>query len=344
MARSNSATMIAAAAGTGRVPYIRIVINSVDYSSRLLFCEFTEEPYRERGTFIFRNDDRIFDSVELKGYSFQPGWGYTTGSGDEYSGDGTNDGTPTIYVKEQQIISVPGSVTCQLYCEGLWMRLRERQIVSLGGSTPYWLGDYDGSTTTIYGIIEDIIEDDLSWTLDAKPSPDDGILDDFKPVFRINSTEYEMSAYALYRLISMTKCYLRQKAATTWEIVFPQVGEVPDETYYSHSADGHPFYEYMEKITEVVPNRYVVYGNNPTDDVDWPNILTGDSGSYIGNYNEVIEHIIEPTITAQSDLDNRADALLVRAKAEALSGRAVVPHDNRVELYDFVRIVDSRGF
>ncbi len=224
------------------------------------------------------------------------------------------------------------------------MRLRERQIVSLGGSAPYWLGDYDGSTTTIYGIIEDIIEDDLSWTLNAKPSPDDGILDTFKPVFRMNSGEFEMSAYALYRLITMTKCYLRQKAATTWEIVFPQDGDSVDSTYYSHSADGHPFYEYMEKITEVVPNRYIVYANNPNGEDPWPStIITGDSGAYSGNYTEVKEHVLAPTITDQDDANNRADALLVRAKAEGLAGRLIVPHDCRVELYDKVAVVDIRG-
>ncbi len=343
MARSNSATMIAAAAGTNRVPYIRIYINSVDYSSRLLFAEVIEEPYRDRGTFIFRNDDRLFDDVNLIGRSFQPGWGYTTGAGNEYCGDGTNDGTPTLWVKNQEIISLPGRVVCQLYCEGMWMRLRERQIISVGGSAPYWLGDYDGSTITIYGIIEDIIEDDISWTLNPKPSPDDGILDTFKPVFRINSSEFEMSAFALYRLISMTKCYLRQKSATTWEIVFPQDADSVDETYYSHSADGHSFKEYMERVTEVIPNRIIVYANNPNGEDPWPSgIITGDSGAYSGNYVEVKEHHIAPTITSQGDADNRAAAILTRLKAEGLAGRVIVPHDNRVELYDKVSVVDTR--
>ncbi len=412
--RSNSATMIAAAKGTGKTPYIRVVINSIDLSSRLLFLEHIEEPYRDRATLVFRNDDRYFDNtttVDLLGYSFQPGYGYTTGAtptawaattaysiGDSVApttpdgyryycitagtsggseptwptiGNTVADGTvtwefgcasdneygmyPTLWVKNQQIVSSPGSVVCQLYCEGMWMQLREQRVMvsggnmalvtdpaNLAGNTPY-LDDTFDATKTIYELIESTIESAFSWTLNASPAVDDGILNAFRPTFSINVPEFEMAARLLYRLISMTKCYLRQKANTTWEIVFPQDTDTVDETYYSASADGHPFFEYLEKINEVLPNRIVVFANNTDDNPDWPNVIVGDTGAYTGNYVEVLEPHLAPMITGQVDANNRAEAILVRLKAEGLAGRVVIPHDCRVEPYDRVAAYDERG-
>jgi len=87
VARSISGTMLAAQKASEKVPYIRIAINSIDLSGRLLFMEYIEEPYRDRATLVFRNDDRYFDSNSFVGYNFQIGLGFTTGSGDEYCGD-----------------------------------------------------------------------------------------------------------------------------------------------------------------------------------------------------------------------------------------------------------------
>jgi len=349
MPRTLSSTMTTAQAGTNKTPYIHVEINSNDYSSRLLSCEWIEEPYRDRGTFVFRNDDRYFDASphnDLIGRSFQPGWGYTTGAGNEYCGDGTNEYTPTIWVKNQEIISFPGMVVCQLYCEGMWMKLRESAVTSLGLITqeePGYEGIYDGSSHTIYDIMEDLIETAMGWTLEPYAYDEDGIINNLKPVFTVNTGEYEMAAYTLRRLLEMTKCYIRQTEGTTWELVYPQTSDAANQTYYSSSADGHPFFEYMERISEVIPNRIVVFGNNPTGDEDWPDLLYGDTGAPTTNYGEVMQYYLAPTLTSQDDLDLRASAILQRYKAEGLAGRLIVPHDCSVELYDRVQVKDGRG-
>lgn len=337
MARTISETLKTAQEGTAKVPYIRIYINSVDYSSRLLFLEHIEEPYRDRALLILRNNDRAFDAVDLTGRSFQIGYGYTTGEGDEYCGDGNNDGTPTLWVKNQQIVSSEGQVVCQLYCEGMWMYLREQRVMAYG-SAPYY--DYQFTATTVYDLIEAIIETAMSWTLNAFAGAQDGIINTFTPVFDLNEMPYESAALVLYRLISMTKCYLRQKADTTWELVYPQTSDSMDKTYYSDKA--HYFYEYMEKINEVVPNRIVVYCNQDADG-GWTGVITGDTGAYSGNYVEVLEPYVVGSITSQGDANNRAAAILTRIKAEGLAGRLVAPHDCSVELYDKVEVRDRRG-
>jgi len=337
MARTLSDTLTAAQQGTSKTPYIRIVINGVDYSDRVLSVEHIEEAYRDRAIIVLRNDDRALDpgTVDLRGHRFCPGYGYVTSEGNEYSG------APDLWVKSQQVISREGSVVCQLYCEGMWMYAREQKVRAYG-SAPYYIGAYDGTTDTVYDIIEDIIEGALGWTLLPAPSPDDGILTSFKPVFNINKVPYESAASILYRLITMTKCYYRLTAGLTWKIVYPQESDSVDEVYYSDQP--HYFYEYMEKYNEVTPNRIVVYTNfNPDDETTWPSILVGDTGAYSGNYNEVIQPYVVASIDNQSDANARAAALLTRVKSESLAGRLIIPHDCGVELYDKVNVLDRRG-
>jgi hypothetical protein len=50
-----------------------------------------------------------------------------------------------------------------------------------------------------------------------------------------------------------------------------------------------------------------------------------------------------PSITNNTDATNRATAIAAKAMAEIVSGRLVIPHDARVELYDRVAIFDTRG-
>lgn len=356
MVRSISSTMLTAQAGTKKTPYIRVVINSVDLSSRLLFVEHIEEPYRDRTTLVFRNNDRYFDSLDFQGFSFQPGYGFTTGAGNEYCGDGTSDGTPTMWVKVQEIISTEGMVVCNLYCEGEWMYLREQKVVAVGTAPLYQYTFNESSNDyTIYDLIEMAIETVMGWTLEAAiDGGSDGIIDVIYPKISVNvsytNNVVTLDSYAefLYSLISMTKCYLRQKSATNWELVYPQENDEVDETYYSSSVDGHPFTEHMERMNEVVPNRIYVAANHPgfDDGEPWPAFppaILGDSGAYTGNYDEVAEIHLYPWVTSQGTADLLASAIMTKLKSESLAGRTVVPHDCRVELYDKIRVEDNRG-
>jgi len=358
--RSISATMLQAQKASGKVPYIRVVINTVDLSSRLLFLEHIEEPYRERATLIFRNDDRYFDNLDFRGYNFQIGYGFTTGAGNEYCGDGSSDGTPRLYVKQQEIISSEGEVVCQLYCEGLWMFLRGRyaQAIAENEGAPAPLYQYTfnefSDDYTIYQLIEDIIETVLGWTLENSiAGGSDGIIDVIYPRISVNVSrsggQITLDNYAeiLYELLSLTKCYLRQKSDTNWELVYPQDDDAVDETYcipqsLATSEDEMVAYEYMERLSEATPNRTYVAANSP-DGVDWSGLILGDSGAYSGNGPEQFEIYVIPWIDNQTDANKVASAIQTRINSETSFRRAIVPYDCRVELYDRIQIQDSRG-
>lgn len=343
--RTLSATLLAAQKATSASPYIRIYINSTDYSSKLLALEHHEEAYRDRATIVLQNEDLALNDVDLLGEQFEIGYGHTTSAGNEYVGDGTSeDGVAPLWVKSQEIVSAPGQLVCVLACEGMWMRLRELRIMTgVTGDAPVYSSVFE-ATHTVEELIE-LVMTAMGWTWTAV-SNGDGIIDDFKPVFAVNQLPYETGATVLYRLISMTKSYLRAKHNTTFEAVYPQSGDSADETYYSDQA--HYFLDYAEQTNLLIPNSVAVFCNqDPSGEWDttaYPLITgTAEDATEIAKYTEVLQPFIVASITSQTDADNRAAALLARLKAEALAGRLIVKHDHRVELYDKVAVQDKRG-
>ena len=186
----------------------------------------------------------------------------------------------------------------------------------------------------------------MGWTLNAFAGTQDGIINAFRPIFEVNQMPFENAAALLYRLMWMTKCYLRAKNGKAWDVVYPVTGDTADETYYSNQA--HWFIEYVEKTILLIPNSIVVLCNqDPTGEWDteaYPLITgTAEDATQIAKYAELVQPFIAGNIRSQVDADNRAVAILSKFKSEILGGRLVVPHDAQVELYDKVVIYDGRG-
>jgi len=175
---------------------------------------------------------------------------------------------------------------------------------------------------------------------------DDSIIHTLKPFFTINNPPFESLANLIYRLIMMTKVYLRPEAALVFKIIYPQDADSVNETYYSDQA---PYFrEYTEKRNLLIPNDIKVYwGAN--DDGTWDATALANPGSdtdaaSIAAYTTVRAVYLAPDLTTKADADLRAAAILQRFKSETLAGRLVLPyHDCSVELYDRVSVVDKRG-
>jgi len=317
-----------------RDPYIYIYINGVNYSSRLEYLEHHEEAYRDRAIIGLNNRDSALDALDIDGEEFEIGYGY----------DSEKVDTPTLWVKSHQVISVEGERIYQIYAEGMWMHLREQKVIAgVTGDAPLYSNTFE-STYTVEGLIKLVIEA-MGWTWTAVTNSD-GIIDVFKPIFDVNQMPFENAAALLYRLIWMTKCYLRPKPSKTFEAVYPETTDAIDESYYSYQA--HWFVEYAEKSILLVPNSIVVLCNQDPNyewDTDaYPLIVgTSEDGDQIAKYTEVLQPFLAGNIRTQTDADNRAAAILTRLKSEILAGRLIVPHDARVELYDKVRVYDTRG-
>ena len=338
---------------SGRVPYFDISIDdvggagAVNYGSRLEYFEYHEEAYRDRAIIGLSNRDNALDSLDLDGQEFEMKLGYDTTA---QSGSATDTATyPTLWVKSHQIISVEGERIYQIYAEGMWMRLREQKVIAgVTGPQNELYSNVFNRTHTVYGLMKLIIEGALGWTLTASP-PDDEIIDIFRPVFEVNSMPFENAAALLYRLIWMTKEYLRPRASKTFQCVYPQTSDAVDETYYSYQA--HWFTEYVEKTILLIPNSIVVLCNQDLDTGEWNTVNykviigTATDATQIAKYAggaEIVEVFRAGSINNQYWADLRAAAILTRLKSEILAGRLVIPHDARVELYDKVRVQDAR--
>ena len=350
MARSVSATYLAAQQAANKSPYFKLLFNhkteatvnlSSDgtYGNRILMIDHYEEPYNDYAHIIFRNADRSIP--ELKGHWIEIGYGYITSAGKEYLGDGTNEPAPArLWVKHQQTISAGGKLWELLELEGMWNRLRET-IIRMG-DPPLYTTTYE--TDTIYDIIGHILAevgDAPGMTLEAL-AEDDGIINTFQPAFEINSMPFEYAAALLYRLLNMTASYLKPLDDLSWEIKYPQSADAYDITFKSSYAPF--FYEYIERRNVLRPNHIYVFGNEGDEGL-WESYVTGEAldQDEIDNYEDIIRIVLAGSVTTQADCQNRANALLARAQFEQLAGRMIAPNDSRVELYDRLRIIDSRG-
>ena len=337
-------------------PYIVISIDdvggagAVDYgtgnaTNPLLSFEWIEEPYRDRAVIVIDNSNRGLDpgTLDLRGSSFFIGTGYVTASTNRYCGDGDGtDATPTLWVKSQHVTSIEGKVVCILHCEGMWAKLREIRYLAVG-SAPYFNVPY-GGTQTVKEIIA-LALTEATMTLNATYG-DDSIIHTLKPFFTINEPPFESLASLIYRLIRMTKTYMRPEASLVFKIIYPQDADSVDETYYS---DQVPYFkEYVEKRNLLIPNDIKVYWGQ-SDDGSWSAANIAAVGSAVDQtsidaYTTVRQVYLAPNLTSQADANSRASAILTRFKAETLAGRLVLPyHDCSVELYDKVSIEDSRG-
>jgi len=139
--------------GTAEVWVDDIVLTTYteyDYSSRLEYLEHHEEPYRERAVMGFQNRDGALDDIDLTGMNIEIGYGYdSSGNG----GSATDCvGTATLWVKAVQKISQRGNRIYQVYCEGMWGRMRNEKVLAGVGewraNTTFSLGEYIVATIT----------------------------------------------------------------------------------------------------------------------------------------------------------------------------------------------------
>ena len=206
--RTISAALATAQQSGTADPYINITINSTDYSSRLVSLEHIEEPYRSRATIILANSDRFLDGTDLRGQKFYIGYGYTSSGTNYYCGDGTSEATPNLWVISQTIVSMEGKSVCVLECEGSWMKLRGITLLmtAKGAPAPY-LNILVNSTDTIMDLMSTILVE-CGFTLVIGTL--DTVIQTFKPSFIINHFEFENAPQVLYRLVVMTRYFLRE--------------------------------------------------------------------------------------------------------------------------------------
>jgi hypothetical protein len=363
--RTLSATL-AAAQLTDRTPYFDLKFYRgaslvADYScsgaptdntARLLYLKLHEFAYGsgidEGGTsdvttIILRDNDRTVP--DLRGCFVDIEIGDVTTAGNE------TEEYPRMWVYRQHLISSPDNTLIQLTLIG-WADILSIEHARTNNTitNPSLTTIYNKSNTP-YEIMAAILHADVSYVpfvLDAL-DVDDGIIDTFLPYFIINPErgKYESKLPVLARLSYMTMCYMKPLADNHIKIVYPQDSDATDLTIYSDAVPW--FYEFNEIKNENLPNSILVLADNTGMDTTtyaWPAIkycYADDTDSYARTGFYINGIYQAPTITDQTDGENRAAAILARMKSESLSQALVIPHHCGIELYDHLLIKDKRG-
>jgi len=337
--RTISSSLQAAQEAVSGTPYVGLIFRnpaggSVNYTDRKKLVEHHEEPYNDWAIILLDNSDRAV--IDLTGYHIQICYGH----------DDDCVQTARLWVKSQAEISMEGKLVVAVTLEGAWSLMGE-QLLRVGSPPLY--NDSPYTTQTIYSILRTLIVTELvaatgfNFSLESLADQDDGIINTFIPQFSPNQVAFDDFNTLVQTLMAMTHCYLRARAGLVFQIIYPQDTDDVDETYYSNQA--HFFFEYVEQRNIIVPNHVIVFCNQQEEGWVAELIITGEAedSDQIAKYMEVIGLFTAPTITNQTDANNRASAILSKLQAEIMSGRLVIPHDCRVELYDRVKVYDSRG-
>jgi len=235
--RAKSATLITAEKSSRATPYIAVhcckepdLSPQYSYSTqdgKLKLVDHVEEPYNSTATLIFNNNTHDFP--DLLGYRINLAFGYTELPGEPPLAPGalyiepwTWIGAPAyvygnsraspvapLWVIKQTQISKPGDCDIVLYCIGAWNMLFMREDIAsiLGATSPYYQVEYP-KDTTIFSIMGAILNA-ANFSLEALGTHDDGIVNTLQPEFWVNSVPFENAANSIYRLLNMTKGFLR---------------------------------------------------------------------------------------------------------------------------------------
>ncbi len=281
--------------------------------------------------------------IDLKGYKVEVEWGA------KISGSPDTSKQAPLWIWDQIDTSFEGEKAIQFECIDIWQWLQMFRVMnaSPAEAAPTWPGD-----TTFFDIWESLLADLMTLTLDSS----DGIVDSAsnKPYYvaAIN----DAIAKIIANQINFTNCYVRAEGDGEMH-----VGELADSSTTNYTFDianpGHVWFSNIKEGAISFPNRVIAVDLSPTQDND-----TGDRLN-IQTYEGVAEDTYSKTLVKRAfsghsgyitrvledeNLDSDAKALqlaqaaLSAAKRSTSSGIVRAPMECSIELWDRVKVIDSR--
>ena len=318
----------------GGKPYLKVVMTftgkttyTFEHPGRILTIEHDEEPYNETVRIVLHNADRYLTDIDLHGYKVVIGYGFKTSAGDEYAN--SNE----LSVMEQNYNSVPGHLTCELVCIGQRNQMAEDRAESA----------YIPTTETTKALITGILGSTLAPYTDLPPyilsyDSEDTLLNTFTPKesFRILVNTNKQAA--LSRLLMYTKCVARPQNDGKIHIFLPTTTGAVYDYEYALTGDYHRFLNKSKRKRIVIPNHIKV------SDYDEPPTYSGEASDTesINNYRDIFQYEKFYSLASNAQAEELAEAILARYQMNAQTASAIVPMNVGAEIYDYVKITDSR--
>lgn len=300
---------------------------------RILPSAHDEAMYSQRAEVILDNADSELDDKDLQGYDAVISYGVISSAGEEYSA------TAPLVVTDQQFDSDPNKLTCTLILEGIPNLMNEDEA-----SEAYLPEDTD--TNSVKTLVNAVCGATLAPFTHCQAyevvwdSGYDALADTYKPKdgFRIYSGGSRLAA--LRRLLDYTANVPRFEADGKIHILKPvTTGETYDYEYSLQKGD-HVFFSKAYRNSLVFPNKVTVSSR----DDDSPQY----SGSaQVDGYDSLPAKVkktrfVQARLASNDEAEDIAEALIAKAEMGSKRGQAEVPLNVGAEVFDYVKVTDSR--
>jgi hypothetical protein len=332
--RTLTSTLLAAQQAVTKNPLYRIVLTkgATTYTyekDRILPSKHDEEMYSQKGEVVLDNADGELNDLDLKGYDAVISYGF----GSEYSA------AAALSAIDQQFDSTPDKLNCTLFLEGIPNLMAQDEA-----SENYIPDDEDTKTVKdlvnaiagatldcfdhckAYQVVWDVGYDTLADTYKSK----DG--------FRVYTGGSRLAA--LRRVLDFTANVPRFRADGKIHILKPVTTGTAYDSEYSLAKGSHTFFHKAYKNSLVFPNRIVIT-SRPDDDPQYSGSAQIDGYSSLPDSVKKTKYI-QARLESNAQAEDIAEALIAKAEMGCSRGHAEVPLNCGAEVFDYVKVTDSR--
>lgn len=299
---------------------------------RILPSGHDEEPYSHRATIVLDNHDGALDDIDLKGFKGILSYG-AVASGEEYSA------TAPVWVIDQQFDSAPNKLTCTLELQGAFNLMADDE------ASVSYIPDED-DTKTVKQLADAIIGATLAPFTLCKAfevvwdTGYDALADTYKPKdgFRIYTGGNRLAA--LRRVLDYTSNVARWEDDGKVHILKPVTSGTSYDYEYSLERGDHKFFSKAYKNTLVIPNKIYVQSYEDDDPYYSGSAQIADYASLPDEVKKI--RYIQMKLESNDQAEDIAEALIAKAEMWSKRGAAEVPLNCGAEVFDYVKVTDSR--
>uniref|UniRef100_A0A6M3KM64 Putative tail protein n=1 Tax=viral metagenome TaxID=1070528 RepID=A0A6M3KM64_9ZZZZ len=255
--------------------------------------------------------------------------------GEEYS-----DCAP-MWVEAQQLDSIRQKLTCHFSLAGMFNRM----------SKDYASADYIQTAENAYTIktlFTSVADATIApfnhcadWNVvydSGEELPVDDLIDVYKPADDFQIKEGESRYEVLRRLLNYVKSDMYPGNDGNLHVINPKVSGTSYDSTYSLEDDTHKFLSETYRTRLIIPNKVTVSSR------------TNDTPDYTGSYTSGTSYALLPhdsppyryKVLSNEQCTSIAGAIIQKAELDAEKGVAIAPMNIGSELWDYVKVTDSK--
>jgi len=299
-------------------------------ADRILQVRHTEQEWSQVTQVVIQDADATIAGLDLEGWLGYIGYGY----GENYS-----DAAP-MEVIAQRTVSMQGGIATALSLAGVFDFMDKEYA-----SEDYTPEDTKGDTvkeilTAIAEVTMTCFSHCKAYTITFDSGYDDDIINSYMPgdYFSVSAGESRLSAFK--KALAFTKCKARVEYDGEIHIFQPTISGSSYDYEYNDAVTGHNFFNKSVRKRLVIPNKITVRSHPDHTPQYTGSAVDSDSYAALGRYMEGAPRYIRAVSDAECTAI--AEALMQNVQLDAERGHGFAPMNCGQEVFDYVKITDSR--